>query len=502
MKMALRTRLALSYLVVIIIGMGITAALAWVAVERLYLGTQSANLLAQAELLAAGLGGENADTAGATPYSQVSNIQPGIHTRLIDAQGAAVIDLASSDAALPTTNVDLPHLAQNTRGSVTPAELLARPEIGQAQQGRAATAVRRVDVAGGGPVLYAAAPVRSTDGRVVKIVYLAMPLPDTQWAALPGAVRWQFAGVLLAGFLLAGGAGAFLARRIARPLSQLARAAQAVSAGDLNQNAPVDGEISELGILGQAFNEMTASLRQSDQAKNAFIADVTHELRTPLTVIKGTVETLSDGAIDDLEARGPFLDSMARETERLIRLVNDLLVLTRADAGALNLRREALDLGELARSRCHQMEPLAGRRPVRFEVETSATHTYDCFVLADPDRIAQVLDNLLSNALRYSPAGGVIRVTIEQEGEMLACRVSDCGRGISAQHLPLIFERFYRAEPARERSQGGSGLGLAIVRSLVSAQGGRVAASSVEGQGTTISFWLPAVSPVGKLTSV
>ena len=150
---------------------------------------------------------------------------------------------------------------------------------------------------------------------------------------------------------------------------------------------------------------MTASLRQADQAKTAFISDVTHELRTPLTVIKGTIETLQDGALDDLAARGPFLAAMSRETERLIRLVNDLLVLTRADAGALNLQLHPLDLAELARSRCEHLARAAGQSQVRLVVIPPAGEE-TCPVLADADRMAQVLDNLLDNAIRYSPAGG------------------------------------------------------------------------------------------------
>jgi signal transduction histidine kinase len=279
------------------------------------------------------------------------------------------------------------------------------------------------------------------------------------------------------------------ARRISQPLERLAGAAHAVARGDLDQAVPENSNITDLAGLSHSFNTMTASLRQSDQARNAFIADVSHELRTPLTVIKGTVETLQDGALDDLDARGPFLESMNRETERLIRLVNDLLVLTRADAGALNLQLGPLDLGVLARARCEAMRLPAAARPVRLTVDDAQA---GCPALADPDRIAQVIDNLLANAIRYAPAESVIRMVISNEGDEVACRVIDCGPGIPARHLPMIFERFYRADPARDRAQGGSGLGLSIVRGLVAAHGGRVAVESVEGLGSTFTFWLPA----------
>ena len=258
--------------------------------------------------------------------------------------------------------------------------------------------------------------------------------------------------------------------------------------GDLSQQVPTDSDIRELHSLGEGFNQMTASLRQSEQAKNAFIADVTHELRTPLTVINGTIETLEDGAIDDLEGRGPLLKSMQSETKRLIRLVNDLLVLTRADAGALNLSIESIDLGGLVQARCDNLSTLAEPRKVTINAEVRKQMK----VRGDADRLTQVLDNLLDNAIRHASEGSTVNVTVQREGHEIRCAVRDQGPGISAQHLPFIFDRFYRVDTSRNRHTGGSGLGLAIVRSLVLAQGGRILADSMEGKGTTITFWLPA----------
>jgi signal transduction histidine kinase len=214
-------------------------------------------------------------------------------------------------------------------------------------------------------------------------------------------------------------------------------------------------------------------------------------------VIKGTIETLQDGALDDLAGREPLLASMARETERLIKLVNDLLVLTRADAGALNLQIVRVDLEQLARSRCEHFERAASLRQVRLLTVTkpqqAGQDSYSIF--ADSDRLAQVLDNLLDNAIRYSPRGGEVTVTLARDADQVVCGVTDTGPGIPAKHLPFIFERFYRVNQARGRGEGGSGLGLSIVHGLVLAHGGRTTARSVEGQGTTVTFWLPAVKP-------
>jgi signal transduction histidine kinase len=493
MKLSLGARLSLSYLLVILVGMGLLTPLAWLTVERLYLDTQSANLLEQARLVAATLRSEAPAASAPLPYSQTSNVLPGIHTRLIDAQGAVVIELAAPGKLPAGTGLSMPTLAQNAAGLVTAEELTQRAEIAQALQGHPATAIRRLASgqasAGGKRVLYAAAPVLAQDGSVIQVVYLATPLPDTQWSALPDLIRWQFIAAFLFALLLASAAGLLLARRISRPLDKLAGAARAVAAGDLNQSVPVDTPLVELAVLGQAFNTMTANLRQADQAKTAFISDVSHELRTPLTVIKGTLETLQDGAIDDLPARAHFLDSMNRETERLIRLVNDLLVLTRADAGALNLQLHPLDLSEMARSRCQHLAPIANARQVSLRVIPAPQSVRP--VLADPDRLSQVLDNLLDNAIRYAPSGSDVTLTLTQEADQAACQIADTGPGIPAQHLPFIFERFYRADNARGRGQGGSGLGLAIVRSLVLAQAGHVTVSSIEGHGAAFTIWLP-----------
>lgn len=491
---SLRVHLTLTYLAVILVGIGVAAPLAWLATERLYLDTQKANLLAQAQLVAASLPlSEDFPIQTGEPYSQLANVIPGIHTRLIEAEGAVVIDLPAAPSLAQAAVAPLPALAQNAAGQVSSEELLGRPEIAQALAGQPATAIRRVEVAGGRQVLYAAAPVVAADGRVARLVYLASPLPDTSLSALPTTVRWQLAAVLIGAVLLATGVGWWLARRIAGPLHQLGQVATAVAAGDLSGTASEATSISDLRRLARAFNGMTHNLRQADHLKAAFIADVSHELRTPLTALKGTIETLQDGAVDDLPARDRFLASLAAETERLIRLVNDLLMLTRADAGTLRLQPQPLDLTGLAHRRVEHLTALAAPRQVRLRVVESGERSA-ALAWADADRLAQVLDNLLDNAIRHSPPGSEVTVTIAPEADQLRCEVADSGPGIPAEHLPFIFERFYRADPARSRSLGNSGLGLAIARALILAHHGRIAAHSVAGQGTTVTFWLPTAS--------
>ncbi len=473
----IRLRLSLNYLLVLVIGMALAGGFAWWAVERLYINTQSENLLAQARLIATALQGSALPTEPIQPYAQTGNVAPGIHTRILSEGGAVVVGLPLSQAF-----TQMP--AAEQYASIPTSELIRRSEVDSALNGTPATAIRRV--LGDQRVLYAAAPVYAENGQINGIVYIATPLPP---AGLPTNIILQLVAAIILAVLLATFAGTLLARKIARPLEGLASAANAISKGNLKQQAEMKSDIVELQSLSNTFNDMAENLRQSDEAKKAFIADVTHELRTPLTVIKGTIETLEDGALDDVEGRGPLLTSMEKETERLIRLVNELLVLTRADAGSLQFNLQLLDLAELAKSRCEVFSSLAARQGIN--LQCSADCQSALRVHADPDRLAQVIDNLLDNAIRHSPKDSTITINIKGTSEGMECSVSDQGTGIPAQHLPFIFERFYRVDSSRNRKDGGTGLGLAIAQALINAQGGRINAQSIEGKGTTIIFWLP-----------
>jgi signal transduction histidine kinase len=218
-----------------------------------------------------------------------------------------------------------------------------------------------------------------------------------------------------------------------------------------------------------------------------FVADVSHELRTPLTSIKGTIETLRDGAVNDLEVRDRFLATAEAETDRLIRLVNNLLMLSRADSAALDLRRKPMDVGRLAQALADRLVEQAQARDLTIEVSIDPEVPP---AWADADRIEQVLLNLLDNAIKYSRPGGSItlRVSAAPDRRVLV-RVVDEGIGIPIAELPRVGERFYRADKAR--TGGGHGLGLAIAQSLVHAHGGELWLESTEGIGTTACFTLP-----------
>jgi signal transduction histidine kinase len=284
-----------------------------------------------------------------------------------------------------------------------------------------------------------------------------------------------------------------LTRYLARPLRELATAARRVATGDLAQRVPIRSR-DEVGALASAFNEMAASLERGEAARRNLVADVAHELKTPLTVVEGTVEAMLDGVYP---ADREHLESIRDEVTLLAKLVADLRELSLADAGGLRLEREPLDPAALVRRAAAAASARAEARGLTLASEVSD----DLPLLAgDSGRLAQVLANLLDNALRYTPAGG--RVTVSAVGTAaepgddtsgVRLAVSDTGPGIAAADLPHVFDRFYRADPSRARRSGGSGLGLAIARGYVEAHGGRIWAESAGGRGTTVAFWLPAL---------
>jgi two-component system phosphate regulon sensor histidine kinase PhoR len=228
-------------------------------------------------------------------------------------------------------------------------------------------------------------------------------------------------------------------------------------------------------------------LRRSERLRRELVANVSHELRTPLTSIKGFVETLLAGALRDEQNSRRFLEIIEAETNRLTKLVDDLLELSRLESKGVTFRMQPVDLGQLCRAVVDRQQPRAERSGVQLDCSAQS----GVVVVADPDRVEQVLTNLVDNALKFTPEGGHIRVRVEVRGAEAWVCVEDTGRGIPPDDLPHVFERFYRADRSRTRTSGGSGLGLAIAKHLVEMQGGRIWAESTPGQGSVFSFAFP-----------
>jgi two-component system phosphate regulon sensor histidine kinase PhoR len=236
------------------------------------------------------------------------------------------------------------------------------------------------------------------------------------------------------------------------------------------------------------LHDLTA-LRQLERVRTEFVANVSHELRTPLTAIQGYLETLLSGALDEPENARRFLEIVLRQSERLGRLLNDLTDLSNIELGKVTLRREPLALDEVVSAVLGMIGPRATRSRVRVTADVPAELPA---VMADRDRLAQILINLVDNAVKYTPEGGSVTVTARAAGDgMVEVVVADTGIGIPAADLPRITERFYRVDKARSRELGGTGLGLAIVKHLVLAHGGELRIESPQQQGTIVRFTLP-----------
>jgi signal transduction histidine kinase len=274
------------------------------------------------------------------------------------------------------------------------------------------------------------------------------------------------------------------ARRILRPVQTLTTAARQMGQGDLSARVTVQGK-DELAELGQSFNQMAADLAHQAELRRHLAADVAHELLTPLTAVRGHLEAVQDGL---LEPTPEVINSLYDEVMLLDKLIADLQELSLAEAGQLHLDVQPVSLVDVVMGAVTAVAPQLIARDL-----TLTTHLPDNLPLIELDvrRMGQVFRNLLGNAIKYSEPGGQLTITVSQSGDELLVSVRDTGVGIAPEHLPYVFDRFYRADPSRARDTGGSGLGLAIVKGVVEAHHGRVWAESEPGVGSIFTVSLP-----------
>ncbi len=337
-------------------------------------------------------------------------------------------------------------------------------------------------------VLNAAVPIE-LEGVVVGRAILGdappgMPVPDSPetdfLAAVGRAIALSALGATAVALLL----GILLARTIAEPVRELTRATQRLARGELGQAVTVRTQ-DEIGQLAGSFNRMSHELAQANRLRRQMTADVAHDLRTPTSVILGYTEALSDGKLPGTSETFRVLHQEARHLDRLIE---DLRTLSLADAGELALTPQRVPVAALLERAHAAYSVQAADKGVALRLQAAPL---DGAVQVDPDRIAQVLGNLVSNALRYTPTGGAITLRARARGGEWILEVADTGAGIAPADLPHVFRRFYRADPARG-ANGESGLGLAIARSIAEAHGGRMAVESEPGQGSVFRVHLPA----------
>lgn len=337
--------------------------------------------------------------------------------------------------------------------------------------------------------------VRDTDGTWLTV---AQPFPRSEgYLALARSVSEQnalrrFRDTLLSPLVRAGLAAlaigivlsALVTHSIARPLRQVASAANAISSGDLKARATAEGP-AEVRSLAQAFNEMADQVQASQQAQRDLVANIAHDLRTPLTSVQGYAQALLDGTAAHPEAVAQAAAAIHEEAQRMHRMTRTLLDLARFEAGQIALEKEPVDLVALAQHRIEMLVPLAEEKRVDLRLASAA----DCVVLGDAQRLEQVLDNLIQNALTHTAPEGHVGLHIECEPGLAEIAVIDDGQGIAPEDLPRIFERFYRGD--RSRHGPGTGLGLAIVKEIVAAHGGTITVDSALGVGTRFFVRLP-----------
>jgi signal transduction histidine kinase len=297
--------------------------------------------------------------------------------------------------------------------------------------------------------------------------------------SVPGVVVAALAVAALSSVVVA----VVLGRMLARPLREVSAAARRIADGDYAARVPREGP-EEIASLADSFNQMAMSLEEQERMRRDFIANAAHELRTPLTNLQGYLEALRDGVI--VADRATY-ESLHEEADRLVRLSRSLDALAEGDAASSPPELQTIDLAAAVRAAVDLAQPGLDRAGLRVTVDVPPTVP----ARANPDHLAQVLANLLSNAIRYTPRGGMVSVKVERHPDDLLVSIANTGEPIPAEDLDHVFERFYRVEKSRDRARGGAGIGLAIVKQLVEAGGGTVGAESADGR-TRFWFSLPA----------
>jgi signal transduction histidine kinase len=335
---------------------------------------------------------------------------------------------------------------------------------------------------------YAASTQLYHTERMEKLVAADPALEDDLRTSFTVAVDEIMVVAALAAFFTAVGMSIFLTGRIVGSIQQMQRAGERIASGDYSSRIPFHSQ-DELGDLAHIFNQMAETIEQAEQRRLELIGNVSHELRTPLSGIKVTLQGLLD---DVLPCDPPTLMQAQREVARLERLVQDLQHLSRVEANQITLNLRPVKLAERITTAVGRLRPQYEDKGVALVLDLPPD---ELVVQADRDRIMQVLVNLLGNALQYTPAGGQVTITAWREPRAVFVAVKDTGIGIPPEHLPHIFERFYRVEKSRARTGGGTGVGLTIARHFVEDHGGRIWATSPGlGQGSTFMFSLPLTS--------
>lgn len=466
---SIRARLLVTYLLITVLGMMLVSAYLVYAFREFYITRSKLELRGWAEKLAETLAGPLGEDEPDVPQARALTRafpEPRWATiRVFDAAGRLVAESRSSE--LPE------HRQYDSRG--VERALRTRSRVERDLPGMRPDREKR----------FIAEPVRdAATGRLLGVVRLSLYPVDFE--RVFAEVRNTAIATLLAAFALCSIVSLLVARGMARPVLEMRRFAEAIGGGRFGSHLQVRSR-DELGRLAEQLNRMSDRLMGAERDRREFLAAVSHELRTPVSNVQVTLESLLNGAAEDPALRERFLRAGLDETGRLGTLIRDLMDLARLEAGAVHMRHRELRLAELVEGAAAALEPRLRERALTLAREIPA----DLHVYADPDRLFQVLMNLLDNAIKFSPEGGTIRCQAATTRGQVRLHVQDQGPGITDEDLPRLFEAFYTADKSRARGTGGTGLGLAIARRIVEAHAGRVVARTLPDSGAEFTVTLP-----------
>jgi two-component system, OmpR family, sensor kinase len=464
--MSIRTRLTLWYTGLLAISLLVIGVLIYTLVGRILVTNLDERLIAQAKDVIALIQSENDPLQ--VMLSGRAQLPP--------------IDVYGSQYFIQIVQLDgrAVQLSENLRGQRLPVPLEFVRDIVPGEP-------RRLTLETSGTRLRVVSLPIPLGNQIIGIIEVAANMASTSDAL--DVIRRALLFSSLLALLLAAVGGSILARAALGPIKAITETAQQITGTeDLSQRIPVAMPGDELGQLTETINDMLGRLDEAFSAQQRLVADVSHELRTPLTTIQGNLDLLRRGAADDPTMRGEALAAIEDQTARMRRLVADLLLLAQADAG-LKLHRQPVELDTLLLDIYRQAQVMARNTgvTVRLGAEDQA------IVEGDADRLRQLLLNLTDNAIKYTPVGGEVTLTLQRDDGWVAIGVEDTGVGIAPEDLPHIFERFYRADRSRTRP-GGSGLGLSIAHWIAQAHGGELTVTSEPGRGSTFTLHLPQAS--------
>ncbi|RPI05622.1 MAG: HAMP domain-containing protein [Ignavibacteriae bacterium] len=370
---------------------------------------------------------------------------------------------------------------------------LDRPEIQGALQHEVGYDIRRSATVDH-DYLYMAKRIRPLTNRTgfasLQFIRLSVPLEDVQNQI--NRIRSMVIVVGLGVLLVIVAVSVIISRRITKSMVQIARGVEQIRSGDLDVPLVISSN-DEIGLVAKAVNELVQKLKSDivqlkklEQVRSQFLGNVSHELRTPIFAVQGYLETLLGGAVDDPSVNRSFLEKAQSNLGRLNVLLEDLINISQIESGEMKMSLRYFRLNEFLESVTKDHEPLAAARGVTLTLALQTSNEDEAF--GDKDRLRQVFNNLISNALNYNTPGGSVNVVSQKTDRGVHVRIQDTGVGIPAEHISRIFERFYRVDNNRSRSLGGTGLGLAIVKHIVEAHGSRIQVESKTGEGSTFYF--------------